>query len=538
VANVTDLRIDIASEFTGAKAFKKAQDSTFNLEKSVKNLGKTLGIALSARAVVNFSKQSVKAFAADDKAARTLANTLTNLGLAFEDTRVRSFIDNLERTYGVLDDDLRPAFQRLLTTTGSVTKAQDILKNALDLSAAGYGDVVSISSDLSKAYVGQTRSLAKYGLGLSQAELKGMKFEEVQGRINKLFGGQAAALADTYAVKIDKIAAASERFKEAVGKGLIDGLTNLNGGGQGGLEKSITLIDRLGIGIGKLIANMGVGAGQGLLLLQGDIAGAKALGDAALRGKTDKNAIIPSIADALSTKVWEDRMKALREEAAMGTKITAEKKKQLALDKAKASLAKAQANFDITKINLAAALKGKVSEDEKNRLLALQAIENGNGEEALKYIAKIDAAREAAAAKEAARQKLSYEDALAKIKALNDAISSRQQYLLGVGMGGSAAPAAPAASESPTNANGSSLDALAKLKILNAEIASRQNYLLGVGMSSPESLGLSDRANTERNAAMNIVLNIDGTQVSNALYNNSNSGTASSSSRSTGTFSA
>jgi hypothetical protein len=513
---MANVKISILTEFLG-KGIKDANKSVKGLEKSVKTLGYLFGGGFLGAKVIAFSKQAVAAFAADDKAAQTLTRTLTNLGLAFEDVRVRAFIDDLERTFGVVDDKLRPAFQKLLTTQGSVSEAQKTLRTALDLSAASGVDVTSVADDLAKAYVGQTRSLAKYGLGLSQAELKGMKFEEVQSRINKLFSGQAALAAETYAGKIDRIKAAADRATEAIGKGFVDGLANLNGGGEGGLEKSISLIDRLGIAFGNFQRNFGVGAGQGLLLLQGDIAGAKALGDAALRGPTNKNAIIPSIADALSTKVWEDRMKALREEAAMGTKITAEKKKQLALDKAKASLAKAQANFDITKINLAAALKGKVSEDEKNRLLALQAIENGNGEEALKYIAKIDAAREAAAAKELARQKLAYDDALAKIKALNDAIASRQQYLLTIGMN---TASSSAASESASGYSQSFLN---------------DPYVLG---GSPESLGLSDRANTERNAAMNIVLNIDGTQVSNALYNNSNSGTASSSSRSTGTFSA
>jgi hypothetical protein len=335
-----------------------------------------------------------------------------------------------------------------------------------------------------------------------------MKFEEVQARINKLFGGQAALVADTYSGKIDKLNVAAAQATETIGKGLVEAISKLGGTGSDNIDnvtKSMNDLAKVASAIVNTFADVFQAVVHPIDYLNQDLRGP------AYKGTT------PAIQAELAKKAFEDRMKAIRDEMAAAAKLTAEKKKQLALDKAKASLAKAQANFDITKINLAAALKGKVSEDEKNRLLALQAIENNNGEEALKYIAKIDAARAAASAAELARQKLAYDDALAKIKALNDAIASRQQYLLTIGMN---TVSSSAASESASGYSQSFLN---------------DPYVLG---GSPESLGLSDRANTERNAAMNIVLNIDGTQVSNALYNNSNSGTASSSSRSTGTFSA
>jgi hypothetical protein len=47
---MADLRIDIASEFTGAKAFKKADTATASLEKGVKRLGATLAATFTTRA--------------------------------------------------------------------------------------------------------------------------------------------------------------------------------------------------------------------------------------------------------------------------------------------------------------------------------------------------------------------------------------------------------------------------------------------------------------------------------------------------------
>jgi hypothetical protein len=262
---MADLRIDIASEFTGKKAFDKASSATAGLEKGVKRLGATLAATFTTRALVGFAK----AFAEDDKQAKLLTRSLNNLGLAFADPQVKAFIADLETTYGVLDEKLRPAFQRLLTTTGSVQQAQTLLRTALDLSAASGADVESVSGDLSKAYVGQTRALAKYGLGLTQAELKAMSFEEIQTKINKLFGGQAKVAADSYAGSIDKIAVAADNAKEIIGKGLVEALGSA--GGNGGLAASLsgiiklaTTVSDLFVGIGRTVAALGAFFAPGL----------------------------------------------------------------------------------------------------------------------------------------------------------------------------------------------------------------------------------------------------------------------------------
>jgi len=48
-----------------AKGFKQAESATSKLNKSIKNLAGTFGLAYGTAAVVNFGKQSVKAFQED-----------------------------------------------------------------------------------------------------------------------------------------------------------------------------------------------------------------------------------------------------------------------------------------------------------------------------------------------------------------------------------------------------------------------------------------------------------------------------------------
>ena len=193
---MSNIRIDIASEFKD-KGFKQAEKATGTLNHNLKQLGKTLVGVLSVREVFQFGKAAVKAFGEDELAAKRLSQSLGNLGLAFEDARVTQFIADMEAASGVLDDSLRPAFQSLLTTTGSVTKAQELLGLALDVAAGSGVDVVSVAGDLSKAYVGNTRSLAKYNIGLSRAELQTTAFADVQALLAKQFAGQNAAYLDT-----------------------------------------------------------------------------------------------------------------------------------------------------------------------------------------------------------------------------------------------------------------------------------------------------------------------------------------------------
>ena len=91
------LRIDIASDFTGKKAFKDADKGIKGLSKGVKDLAKVFGISLGAKAIADFGKASVKAFTDDQREATRLAKVIDNLGLSFANPEISRFIDDLTR---------------------------------------------------------------------------------------------------------------------------------------------------------------------------------------------------------------------------------------------------------------------------------------------------------------------------------------------------------------------------------------------------------------------------------------------------------
>ena len=357
--------IDLAAEFTGKKAFKQADTASAKLAKTVGNLAKGFGLAFGARALAEYSKNAVKAFVADDKAAKVLSRTLSNLGLAFADPAVKTFISDLERQFGVLDDELRPAYQKLVTTTGDWRKSQELLKTALDLSSQSGVDLVSVTDDIARAYAGNTKGLQKYGLGLSKAQLSAMSFEEILARITKISSGQAALAADTYAGKLDKLTVASANASETIGGALVDAFSSLAGNGD--IDKAITKVDFFSKVLATVISPR---------LFAEEM------------GKVDfKFGLIP-----INKKQFTNRSKSPagtfgRNQAEMAAAAAAKKQQadMLAINKKTAKsqadatkLAKAKAIFDMQKIQIEAALKGKLSEEDRARLLLMKAIADEN----------------------------------------------------------------------------------------------------------------------------------------------------------------
>lgn len=408
--------VNIGSKFD-AKGFKQAETAVQKLTKNVKSLAGAFGIAFGARAIVQFGKDSLKAFVADDNAARSLGITLKNLGLEYGNTAtgVNNFISNLERQTGVLDDELRPAMDRLLRATGSVYKAQKLLNLALDISAGTGKDLTVVSQGLQKAYLGNNASLGRLGVGLSKAELTASSFEQIQTRLTTLFAGQASSAADSYAGQMNKLTVATNNAKEAIGLGLITALTEA--GGSKGFAGATTEIEQFGNVIRDLIIDIGrlfkfVAAMPSLFELATDpfaaISNYNRVYDELMASKKKdilgsngsfggasgfgRNEQMKMAAKAEAAKLAADKKAAAALLAAQkkGSKaLLDEQKKQARAIKNTEELKKANAQFDLKRISIAAALKNTYDQDTKLRLLAMQAIENENGDAALSYLKQL-----------------------------------------------------------------------------------------------------------------------------------------------------
>jgi hypothetical protein len=398
---MSNIVIDILTQFKGQKAFDQAGKSTDKLSKSVKSLGKALGIGLSVAAVAAFGKASVKAFAQDEAAAAKLATVVDNLGIGFANVEISKFISDLEKTSGVLDDSLRPAFQALLTTTGSLSNSQKILGQAIDISRGSTVDLVTVADDLAKAYVGNTRGLVKYNLGLSKAELAAMSFTEIQAKLNEQFSGSNAAYLETYAGKMDVLKVAADNAKEAIGKGIVDALGTL--AGDASIIDLAAKIDSIATGIADFIRGFAIGLrdlanmpvfkqiialvsfiGKKLWKQTGqvftDAGAAQRLQQEKLQKKQD---LLTEKEKAAALAKMEAAAKKRAAELAKSTKKAKDEEKKAA------ALKRAGNIFDMDQIQIIAALKGKVTDEERKRLELQLALITGNSTEASKLAYEI-----------------------------------------------------------------------------------------------------------------------------------------------------
>jgi hypothetical protein len=383
---VSNIRIDIASEFKD-KGFKQADKATGGLNSGLKQLGKTLVTVLSVRQIYQFGKASLKAFTEDEQAAIRLSQSLNNLGLAFEDSRVTQFISELERASGVLDDSLRPAMQSLLMTTGSVTKSQELLNLALEMSRASGVDVSTVARDLSKAYVGQSRSLSKYNTGLSVVELRTKSFGELQEFLNKQFSGQNAAYLETFAGKVSMLNVAYANMQETVGEGLVDAFAILSG--DQGIEAGTKAMDRFADsianttrGIATLIAGFQDIRSYGSTVF--DFVKALAqekniFGAVAQLGKKTQPLFFPTAGnpaaqEAARKKAEADAAKRAKELLALTKKQVKAQQELNKKKKEEGILGDIAKRFEMERIQVAAALSGQINDVERLRLELMRAI--------------------------------------------------------------------------------------------------------------------------------------------------------------------
>ena len=185
--------------------------------------------AAAAAYAVKLAVDGVKAAIEDEAAQLRLANALKNVTGATEAqiSAVEQQILKTSLATGVADDQLRPALQRLATATGSVTKSQDLLTLALDISAATGKSVETVSNALGKAYEGNTSSLSRLGIGLSTAEIKTLGLEGTVKQLANTFGGAATVQANTFEGQIQRLRVGFDEAKESVGAALLPTLQRL-----------------------------------------------------------------------------------------------------------------------------------------------------------------------------------------------------------------------------------------------------------------------------------------------------------------------
>jgi hypothetical protein len=251
------------------------------------DFGKKAGLAFAAAGAaagayaIKIGIDGVKAAIEDEASQNKLALALENATGATnaQIAATEGSILKMSLATGVADDKLRPALQRLAISTGDISKAQDLLTVALDVATATGKPLETVANAIGKAYDGNTAALGKLGIGLSAAELKTMSFTDVQQKLTDLFGGAAAANAETYEGKIAILKVSFDEAKETIGQGLLPMITSLidyindnvlpafnafalGFSGKGKLKDGMTTTETAAYGFGETVKGLTVSLGK------------------------------------------------------------------------------------------------------------------------------------------------------------------------------------------------------------------------------------------------------------------------------------
>jgi hypothetical protein len=226
------------------KKLGEADNAVENNSNKISEFGKKAAAAFAVAAVAaaaygtKLAIDGVKAAIEDEAAQLRLANALRTATGATDD-QIKATEDMILKTSlatGVADEQLRPAFQRLAVSTKDTVEAQKLLNLALDISKGKGIELETVANALGRAQDGNTTALGRLGLGLSKAELSTLSFTEVQTRLSELYGGAAAANAETFQGKIDRLKVGFDEAKESLGVALLPAV-----------EKFITFLNDTGI---------------------------------------------------------------------------------------------------------------------------------------------------------------------------------------------------------------------------------------------------------------------------------------------------
>ena len=427
---MANIVIDIASEFTGNKAFKQAETATDKLGKGVKKLAGAIGLAFSAQAIVNFGRLAVKA-SLDQQAEQNRLNQLLKVGVGATTQEIALLNDQakaLEKVGVVAGGNITQTQSQLATFNLQVSTIEKLTPAILDYVTAEKGatastaDFKSMTNGLAQALNGNFASLTRVGFVLDENTKKqiasGTETERAEALVkvlNSTYKDFNKNLRETDAGQMQVLANSAQEATTIIGTGLLDALKAV--GKDNSIEELAASMESAALSTADFIRGLGqIGSFQlngetksliGLLttpfkrsFTSGPLGAITRIGAASRAGSAGgfpqgAPKEFQSGINARAAKAAADADARARKLAAdQAAKLAATQKKTLKAQQDALKIAKAKAIFDQGQIQIEAALKGKLSEEDKIRLKLLQAIEEENISNVEKYQKRLEEAQE------------------------------------------------------------------------------------------------------------------------------------------------
>jgi len=419
-------------------ALKKAEKGLGHLEDRAKHFAKNIAALALAGGIEEFARKSVEAAVKMEAANAKLGVALKNIGQAsaIGGEAIKKTNEQMANL-GFTGAESAQALANLVTATHSLDKAQSLMGQAADVARYKQIGLADAATKLARASSGSAKGLAEFGIKLDKTLKPADAFKKAMAQLNAEISGQAAAYAGTYAGKLDILKAKFEEIQVQVGEKILPylvklgdwliqtGIPNLQsffkviGDNIQVLTGFTAALTAVGLafkgiavyaGLAELAALPLIAAATPLIAALGGIAGITALiatspigtpngapigvGTPMGRGtnsialqqannaKNQKTQTAPTPKTGLDPFRGFDKVGYQLAKDALAAQKTANDlaRKKAAEDKKTAQAAlvnkRLAAQFDLTQIELAAALQGKLTQDQIDKVKALQTLQD------------------------------------------------------------------------------------------------------------------------------------------------------------------
>jgi len=183
----------------------------------------TAGVSAAVVGVAGALYKATQAAAEDQKSQALLADQLQKT-VGASDQLIASterLIAQQQALTGISDTQLRDALSILVRGTGDLTKAQNLLSTAMDISTATGKDLNSVSIALARGANGQFTALTRLGIPIDENTKKSKDFNQVLRDLNKQFGGAAGTAAGTFEGQLKILRGQFGEIVETIGTALL-----------------------------------------------------------------------------------------------------------------------------------------------------------------------------------------------------------------------------------------------------------------------------------------------------------------------------
>lgn len=197
-----------------------AQRVSDGMISAFKKVGATLLGAFAIGSIINFAKQSVKAFDEQQKAVSALRVAIGGNTVALE-----AQADALQKTTLFTDENIIAAQATLALYTNERSEIEALTPLILDLAQAKGIDLKSAAERVGAALDGNADGLKKLGISVKDAATEEERFAIIQQGLNERVGGQAVAAAGAGTGGMRSFGVAVGELQEVFGGFIVGALT-------------------------------------------------------------------------------------------------------------------------------------------------------------------------------------------------------------------------------------------------------------------------------------------------------------------------